>query len=458
MIKKNPTYRVTVTYYNEALQAYESKIIEYPITCKFNSTRNTFSNSNKCTIELYNLNSTTRTAIFKDSYVGDLDQKQWKFIKLEAGWNGILSQIFYGRILQAYSSKAGGQTDIITHIDCLPFDIFNSYSSYTFEAGTSYRDAYKTMVGDLKNCQFGNLGSLEGIFQTQTTFCGNTMDCINELTGGNTYVDNGVVNTIMSNEVLDIPVPLVTDNNGLLSTPIRRDATLTIKMLFEPTLSVGQLLEVNSSIQSVYNGQYKVLGFTHDCLISPTQTGQRITTVDLWIIPALTGSDISLTGNKVKQPVKVKNETLTPLIPTPIKPKWIKPCNGAILSPYGWRKSTNSFHTGIDIDAKVGTPVKAIADGKVTVAWGNISGYGNAVYIDHGMVNGVKVISEYGHLSHINTNVGKIVKQGQVIGLSGGEKGAPGSGISEGAHLHLTIREVVNGKMTSVPPSKYINW
>ena len=314
MIKKNPSYRITVTYYNEAKKDYESVIIEYPITCKFNSTRNTFSNSNKCTIDLYNLNSTTRTAIFKDCYVGDLDEKQWKFIKLEAGWVGNLSQIFYGRILQAYSSKSGGQTDIITHIDCLPFDIFNSQTSYTFEAGTSFKDAYKTMANDLQNCKLGNLGSLEGTFKTQTSYCGNTLDCINELTGGNTYVDNGVLNTLMSNEVIDIPVPLVTDNNGLLSTPIRRDATLTIRMLFEPTLIVGQLLEVKSSIQPIYNGQYKVLGFTHDCLISPTQAGQRITTVDLWIIPALTGSNINLTNEKVTQVNKIKGETITPII------------------------------------------------------------------------------------------------------------------------------------------------
>lgn len=312
MIKKNPSYRVTVYYKDETSNEWQAKVIEYPLTCRFSSVRGTFSQSNKCTIELYNLAPSTRTVIFKDALVGDLDENNWKFIRLEAGWNGQLSQIFYGRILQAYSSKEGGAVDVITRIECLPFDIYNSNSSYTFEAGTSYREAYKTMASDLKNCEMGNLGRLDGTFKTQTTFEGKTLECLNQLTGGNTYVDNGVLNTLMSNEVIDIPVPLVTDANGLLSTPIRREATLTIKMLFEPTLIVGQLLEIKSAIQSQYDGQYKVLGFTHDCLISPTQAGQRITTVDLWIIPALTSSNINLTNEQVTGgAAKVQDEKAT---------------------------------------------------------------------------------------------------------------------------------------------------
>lgn len=311
MIKKNPTYRVTVFKQNDAQNPV---IIEYPITCKFNCQRATFSNANKCTIELYNLAESTRTAIFKDALVGDLEEQNWKFVRLEAGWNVELSQIFFGRILQAYSTKEGGQADIITRIECLPFDIFSSQSSYTFAEGTSYKEAYKTMASDLPNCQVANTGRLEGSFKTQTTFEGKTVDCLNELTGGNTFVDNGRINTILSNEVIDVPVPLVTYENGLLATPIRRNATITIKMLFEPTLIVGQLLEIQSNIQKVYNGQFKVLGFTHDCTISPTQAGTRITTVELWAIPLLTSTNINVTNEEVTgAAAKVNGDEVTPI-------------------------------------------------------------------------------------------------------------------------------------------------
>lgn len=434
MIKKNPSYRITV--YNQT----ETIIVEYPLTCKFNSQRGTFSQSNKCTIDIYNLSETTRARIFKDALT--LDQANWKYIKLEAGWNGQLSQIFMGRILQAYSSKSGGQVDIITHIECQPFDIFSSQSSYTFAAGTTYKDAYKTMAADLGNVEIGNIGNLEGTFKTQTTFEGNTLECLNRLTGGNTFVDNGVLNTIMGNEVIDVPVPLVTDSNGLLATPVRRDASLTIKMLFEPTLIVGQLLEVKSVIQPQYNGQYKVLGFTHDCMISPTQAGQRITTVDLWIAPLLTNTDINITNEGVTNSYnKVKGEQVTNVVGAP--PNWIKPVNGSIRSSYGYRihpiYKTRKFHDGIDFGAPLNAPVKACASGTVSYAGWN-GGYGKYISISHS--NGY--MSFYGHLNSIGVKQGQKVSQGQEIGKVGS------TGNSTGAHLHLGAK--LNGK--SIDPKR----
>ena len=452
MIKKNPSFRVTI--YPAPITEEEPFVLEYPLTCRFNSQRGTFSQANKCTIEIYNLAETTRSKIFKDALVGDLEEKNWKFIKLEAGWNGQLSQIFYGRILQAYSSKTGGQTDIITRIECLPFDIFASQSSYTFAAGTSYKEAYKTMASDLPQVQIGNTGNLEGTFKTQTTFEGNTLECLNQLTGGNTFVDNGILNTLMANEVIEVPIPLVTDSNGLLSTPIRRLATLTIKMLFEPSLIVGQLLEIKSSTQSEFDGQYKVLGFNHDCTISPTQAGQRITTVDLWAIPTLARTDINITNEEITggasdlKAYKVKGEDLSPIGSTNIYPKWIWPCYGSISGQFG-EKRTDHTHNGIDIAVKIGTPIKAIADGTIC-AVGSAKGYGYWVAINHGIVNGVQVTSEYGHISRWCVSNGQKVKQGQVIAYSGN------TGYSQGPHCHLTIRQgAFQGK--AVSPWIYLN-
>jgi len=136
--------------------------------------------------------------------------------------------------------------------------------------------------------------------------------------------------------------------------------------------------------------------------------------------------------------------------------------SGYISSYYGKRKSpgegASTFHSGIDIAVPVGTPIKAIADGKVRVANGGIKGYGNAVYINHGMKNGKRIESEYGHVSKFLVRIGENVKQGQIIALSGGAKGSPGSGVSQGPHLHLTIREYENNqsKGNSIDPIIYI--
>jgi len=158
-------------------------------------------------------------------------------------------------------------------------------------------------------------------------------------------------------------------------------------------------------------------------------------------------------------------DKIPPRVPTPQPPspqptpqpktppqtqKWIMPCNGPIVGQYGEPRSTH-IHNGIDIAVPVGTPIKAIADGTVVVT-GPVSGYGYWVGISHGLVNGVKVSSEYGHLSKWVVNNGQHVKQGQIIAYSGN------TGYSQGPHLHLTIRHGNPGKGggTAVNPWIYI--
>ena len=115
------------------------------------------------------------------------------------------------------------------------------------------------------------------------------------------------------------------------------------------------------------------------------------------------------------------------------------PVEGKITSDFGYRvapmKGASTGHSGIDIGVPVGTPVKSITDGTVVAATGGMRGYGNGVFVDHGMINGKHVVSEYGHLSEFGVKVGEKVKAGQVIAKSGN------TGISTGPHLHLTIRE-----------------
>ena len=140
--------------------------------------------------------------------------------------------------------------------------------------------------------------------------------------------------------------------------------------------------------------------------------------------------------------------------PTPQKQEWIKPCNGPITSGYGKRVSpvpgASTYHNGWDIGVPIGTPVNTIADGKV-IAVGPATGYGKWVVVDHGVINGTRVTSEYGHLSSWNVSYGQIVKQGQVIAKSGN------TGYSSGPHLHITIREgAFPGKAQD--PARYIKF
>ena len=130
--------------------------------------------------------------------------------------------------------------------------------------------------------------------------------------------------------------------------------------------------------------------------------------------------------------------------------KWIKPCNGPIVGHYGEPRSTH-VHNGIDIAVPIGTPIKAVADGKVYYAGANDpNGYGKYVIITHTQ-NGKIVTSEYGHLSSWNVQAGQSIKQGQIIAKS------VNTGHSQGPHLHITIRE---GAYKGIPvnPNKYFNY
>jgi len=121
------------------------------------------------------------------------------------------------------------------------------------------------------------------------------------------------------------------------------------------------------------------------------------------------------------------------------------PLMGRIMSPYGGRQDPFSgegaTHTGVDIEAHVGTPVKAAADGVILAAeWSN--GYGRMVVIDHG--NGLQ--TRYAHLSEFQVVPGQEVRRGDVIALSGA------SGRATGPHLHFEVRLMG----TAVNPYPYL--
>jgi murein DD-endopeptidase MepM/ murein hydrolase activator NlpD len=118
---------------------------------------------------------------------------------------------------------------------------------------------------------------------------------------------------------------------------------------------------------------------------------------------------------------------------------FIWPVSGPVTSPFGWR--WGRMHEGIDIAVPSGTPIHAVADGRVALA-APTSGYGNYTCVDHGG----GLASCYAHQSSFAASVGQAVKQGQVIGYSGC------TGSCFGDHLHFEVR--VNG--SAVDPMGYL--
>jgi len=121
------------------------------------------------------------------------------------------------------------------------------------------------------------------------------------------------------------------------------------------------------------------------------------------------------------------------------------PVRGGVNSEFGNRLSpwtrVTEFHSGLDINARPRTPVRAPAGGTVTFA-GTQEQYGITITLDHGQ----DVRSIYGHLAQVAVKQGERVQRGQVIAYTGN------TGRSSGPHLHYEI--LVKGH--SVNPRAYL--
>jgi len=120
-----------------------------------------------------------------------------------------------------------------------------------------------------------------------------------------------------------------------------------------------------------------------------------------------------------------------------------------ITSKFGYRMHPilhkREFHRGVDMKAKLNTPVYAPAD--AIVEWSGYhkkSGFGRLIILDH--MYGFK--SYYGHLKKTVVKSNQFVKKGALIGYTGS------SGLSNGPHLHYEIRFIHR----VLDPSAFIKW
>ena len=103
--------------------------------------------------------------------------------------------------------------------------------------------------------------------------------------------------------------------------------------------------------------------------------------------------------------------------------------SGRLTSNYGPRRG--SLHDGIDIGARKGTPIRAVADGRVIHSGRKLKGYGNLIIIKHkGRLSSVYAHNEINYVREKD-----FVKKGEIIGRVGR------TGRATGPHLHFEIRE-----------------
>jgi murein DD-endopeptidase MepM/ murein hydrolase activator NlpD len=122
-----------------------------------------------------------------------------------------------------------------------------------------------------------------------------------------------------------------------------------------------------------------------------------------------------------------------------ITPRWlgegnfILPHEGKMALNFGERRIYNnvprSSHSGVDISAPSGEPVRAANSGSVALAR-DLYFSGETIILDHGL----GLFTYYCHFSRLMVKRGDLVKKGDVVGLVGS------TGRSTGPHLHWAVR------------------
>jgi murein DD-endopeptidase MepM/ murein hydrolase activator NlpD len=236
-------------------------------------------------------------------------------------------------------------------------------------------------------------------------------------------------------------------------------------LLFEPQqpgpgdIMVITIKNVTGVIEGTFNGKKVYFNPSRDSL-------KAIVPVDLFTEPgkypldiATAGAALHLTVNVVKKKYPTQRLTLpkdmvelspenearvereqkkmAAIWPNENERVWsgnfVNPREGAIVTQFGVKRIINKIsknpHSGVDVSAEEGDPVRAPNDGVVVLIDSQFYS-GNSVVLDHGQ----GIYTMFFHLSKILVSAGQKVKKGEVIALVGS------TGRSTGAHLHWGTR------------------
>lgn len=251
-------------------------IITSPLTCQFWMKRNTMSSLNYLSVDIYNLGPQLRDRIFQDRFV-----VRDRTITMEGGYDS-LSLMFKGIIFEANSSR--DSTNIITRIEARDgnFDVSTTKTFRTIDKGQSIKQILEFLTGQFPTLERGAIGNYDDVLQRPVVLNGNTYDLMKRYSAGDVHIDNNKIFVLKKNEGIEGEVPAINIDTGLLESPRRDEGFLSVTTLFEPRITIDQIVDLKSEISPIYNGQYKVQGVLHQGVISESVNGPCRSTFDLW--------------------------------------------------------------------------------------------------------------------------------------------------------------------------------
>lgn len=241
---------------------------------------------NTCDITIYNLNKTSRDAIFHDSY----DYFEFRKMTFMAGYGDDLQMLFNGSIKEAYSDRQGPDVStIISGWDGFWYN--NNLTTRSIDSGADRNTAIKNILRGVKNGE-GYIKTIMSDFNNlpknlrAETFSGRPQDLVKERIGQDAtlFYDDGKLFVLKDNDAIgkEGSIPLINSESGLIGVPVKRNKIVEFRMVFEPSLRIGRAFELQSSFSDKLNGVYKAIEITHDLSLGENIGGSNTTTVKAW--------------------------------------------------------------------------------------------------------------------------------------------------------------------------------
>ena len=298
--KLNRRYRLTIQDVDENREPIGTAVvIENPFTLKFSVNRNIFQEVNGADFEIYNLAPDTYNRLFYDyftinRYFGDNEAARsvgnsWKSrtVILEAGYYGMeMSLIFVGDMWTCYTERRG--CDVVTRIHAIMGLRATSITS-DVSFGSTTRNKVLMYLADDMHLKMKLYQIDDEPINRPVSISGNSYANIQKYSGDIAYIDNDEIKILKYDNAFEGQVALINDESGLLGVPQRENGILSVNMIFEPRLEVGQIVEIQSRIAPMFNGQYKVYGLRHEGSISSADASKVVTNIQMLVGSQLYG-------------------------------------------------------------------------------------------------------------------------------------------------------------------------
>lgn len=289
------TYQIQIQGLDGSIYSFGSESGKEPLlTLEFSVKRDILSSANTGSFRVKNLSPSLRNLIYKDYF----DLANPKSLVVKAGYAGTpLSTIFNGIAQIVSSYREAGGVDFITEIEGHDYTMVmaNSFSSWTIgslEAPVNQAQIINRLINDLQvesqksNLKLG-LGVIADYTENRYGYTANdyTWNLLQIETNRGTYIDNGKIYCLPNSMAFQGDVTVISSDTGLLGTPRKFQSYLIVEMLFEPSLTPGQQVYLDTnltpSLSSLYNGTYKVTAVQHSGVISNSVNGACKTTATL---------------------------------------------------------------------------------------------------------------------------------------------------------------------------------